>query len=118
MFDEGDDLGGIDTFVAQGDLVEELAEGHFIVLCGRIFGWEDPGLFDDGLEEETAELHNDFDEALPFKLGRVQQFGFAEDGVEGIILDAEVVCWQHDGKAVKGMAPFAKVLGVGVKKAR
>ena len=118
MFDEGLDGGGIDTSATRGDLVEELAEDHFIVVGGHIFEWEDPSLFGDGLEEEAAESLDHFDEALAFELDRVQQFGFDADSVGGIALDLGVVRWQRDGETVKGVAPFALLVGVGVQKAQ
>ena len=82
-------------------MVEDLAEGHLIVVRGGVFQREDPRLFYDGLEEEAAEMLNGLDKALPFELDHVEQLGFDSDGVGGIALDVQVVCWKRDGKAVE-----------------
>ena len=116
--DERDNVGGIETSAAQGDLGKELVEGHSILVGGGIFEREDSGLFGDGLEEEAAESLDGFGEALPFELGHVEQFGFASNSTGGIALDGRVVRWYRDGKAVKGVAPVSVVLGVVIQKAR
>ena len=59
-----------------------MAEGDFVAICGGISEEDDPSLFDDGLEEEATEVLDGLDEAFAVKLGRIQQFGFAVDGVE------------------------------------
>ena len=60
VFDEGNDVGGIETSAAQWDLVEELAEGHLIVVGGGVFEREDPGLLNDDFEEEAGQVAQRF----------------------------------------------------------
>ena len=118
FLDKWNDVSGIKTSAAQGDLVEELVEGPHIVLGGSVFHQEHPGLFYNGLEEEATKTLNGLDEVLLFELGRVEQLSFDLDGVGGVVLDVRVVRWERNDEAVKRAAPFYGVLGVGVKKVR
>ena len=106
MLDERVDVGGIKASAARGDLVKELAEGHFVEVGGGVFQQEDPDFFDDCLEEEAAETLDSFDEFLPFKLGRIEDLGFETDGVRGVDLDGWVVRWKRNDEAVKGVTSF------------
>ena len=99
LFDERDDVRGIKASAAQGDLIEELAESHFVEVGDCVLEREDPGLLDDCLEEEASETLDGFDEFMMFKLGRVESLGFHSNGV-GVI------------GGVEGVAEFGGVLGV------
>ena len=101
MFDEGDNIGGLESSAAQGNLIEELADGDFVVIGGCIFEGEDQNLFDDGLQKEAADALDGLDEALAVELGRIQQFGFAGDGVGGIGQDVGLYAGSATARRLK-----------------
>ena len=109
--EDGDDVRSFETCGGSCEMVQHVLQRHLVVEGGGTLEGKEPGVFDDGGEEDAAEALGGADETLSCGGGCPFVLRFYAQGVGGVGSNGGVVGGHGEEERVEGVAVVGLIFG-------